>query len=185
MCASDHLLFFAREVRGRDSPPFWGISDRPDAPDGSCTAALCHGKRRFWLHLPDAPDNEFGFSFFDTEGRNAPRSLRVVIPRTRPYTAASPDEKLAQLAKKGTADAERFVTYHSRQPTRRDGRLVLRFGDVYVIASVKNFIVADSDDNMLFMIYRSSTATCTLKVSPAISPLWAFAWAVAIVTTDR
>jgi hypothetical protein len=63
--------------------------------------------------------------------------------------------------------------------------MVLSFGDGYVISSVKNFIIEDADENTLFMIYRSSAATCTVKVFPPISPLWAFAWSIAIVTTDR
>lgn len=189
MCANDQLLFFAKESKTRDSQAFWAISDRMDTFDPahpSYKGELFHGKKRFWLRVPGAADDEFGFSFYDTDGKIKPRCLRVVVPRTRPYTPVSPDVELAKLAKHGTADPETFITYHSKFPVRnKEGKMVLRFGEVFVIASVKNFIIEDADENLLFMIYRSSSATCTVKIYPPMSPLWAFAWALAIVTTDR
>jgi hypothetical protein len=114
------------------------------------------------------------------------RAFRVVVPKQRPYVAQVPEQELAYLAKHGSADKEQFITYSSKQPEKtQDGKLMLRFGDVYVLASVKNFIVEDEEKDPVFMCYRSSSATCTVKAWPPLTPLVAFAWAVAIVATDR
>jgi hypothetical protein len=188
MCANDQPLFFAKESRHRDSPPHFLITDHPNVTDETnpgCRAQLFHGKRRFWLQLKSAVDYEFGFSFFDLDKKNVARAFRVVMPIKRPYQPETPDLELSQLAKKGTADADKFVVYNSRLPERnREGKMVLRFGDVYVVASVKNFIVEDEKKGILFMIYRSSSSTCTVKAWAPLTPIMAFAWSLAIITTD-
>jgi hypothetical protein len=185
MCANDQPLFFAKE--GRGTPLHWLISDRNDVFDPiapSCRGLLFHGKRRFWLQIPGTADCEFGLSFYDIPGLRVTRAFRVVVAKGRPYTAESKELELARIAKQGTGDAEKFVNYASKQPEKNEkGKMILRFGDVFVVSSVKNFIVEQEDGQPLFMIYRSSSATCTVKAWAPLTPLVAFAWAVAIVTT--
>jgi hypothetical protein len=189
MCANDQPLFFSRECRHRDLPPHLLIADRPDVCDEAspgCRGQLFHGKRRFWLQLKGVADCEFGLAFFSLDGKNAARAFRVVIPNKRPYAPESKDLEIAQIAKRGDADPEKFTVYSSKTPDKdKDGKMMLRFGDVYVIASVKNFIVEDAKKGVLFMIYRSSSSTCTVKVWAPLTPVIAFAWAVAIITTDK
>jgi hypothetical protein len=173
MSMNDQPLFFAREVR--DGHPFWEIATTRDAPGG---LQMFHTKNRFWMH---EAGSAFGFSFISVEGRHAVRAFRAVLP-----TAANPGEvDLAELARSGTADPEKFVVLASKVPERGpDGRLVLKFGDVYVIASVKNFVVLNEQNATLFMIYRSSAATCTVQAREPVTPIMAFAWAIAIITKE-
>jgi hypothetical protein len=131
---------------------------------------------------PRRRDCDCGFAFIAVENRHSVRAFRAVLPREPPYAPQAPDMELAELARRGTADA-RFLVYASKVPERNaDGRLILRFGDVYVVASVKNFVVEDDDRDTMFMIYRSSSATCTVQAREPITPIMAFAWAIAIIT---
>jgi hypothetical protein len=186
LCANDQPLLFARPLRGK--PACWLVVDKEtisSPADGGCRGQLFHGKRRFWLQLRDVSDYEFGFSLYDTGGRHVARAFRVVVARNRPYAAPSKDRELAYLAKKGTAETENFITYASKLPRKtEDGKYLLSFGNAYVLTSVKNFIVEDENGKPLFMIYRSSSGTCTLKAWSPLTPIIAFGWAVAIITTD-
>jgi hypothetical protein len=56
---------------------------------------------------------------------------------------------------------------------------------VHVEPSLKNFIVEGRHGNQLFVIFRSSAGTCTVRAAPPFTPLMAFALAIAIVTTDE
>jgi hypothetical protein len=125
-------------------------------------------------------------SFYEPSECGRLRAFRVVMPKAPPYVAAERRLELSRMAKAGNADPEKFITYSSKLPTRKpDGRPMLSFGRVVVVPSVKNFIVEDADNKPLFMIYRVSSATCTVKVWPPITPLVAFGWAVAISTLSN
>jgi hypothetical protein len=181
MCVHDRVLFCAREGRARDGPAFWELSVGVDS--GSVCAQLFHGKNRFWLQRRGCSECDFGFSFIPVAGRHTVRAFRAVLPREPPYIASSPETELSVMAKQGTADPGRFIVYASKHPERGpDGRLVLRFGDVYVVASVKNFLVDDEDNNRIFMIYRSSSGMCTVQAREPITPMMAFGWAIAVIT---
>jgi hypothetical protein len=186
MCANDLPLFFAKAIRGKPASFLIADKDSVSSPtDSGCRGQLFHGKRRFWFQMRNTPDCEFGFSLYDVEGRHVARAFRVVVPKKRPYVAASPDLELAQLAKRGSADAENFITYASKLPEKnKQGKYTLQFGNVFVVPSVKNFMVEDENKDPMFMIYRASNSTCTVKAWPPMTPLVAFTWAVAVITTD-
>jgi hypothetical protein len=88
------------------------------------------------------------------------------------------------LAKTGRVD-NRFKVYSSKIPIKRGASAYLDFGTVHVQPSLKNFIVEGHHGRRLFVIFRSSGGTCTVKVAPPFTALVAFALAIAIVTTDE
>jgi hypothetical protein len=104
-----------------------------------------------------------------------------VFPKNRPYNPTQKELELGQLAKTGVVDPAQFTVYKSKIPTKGPGGgLILPFGtQVYVVASVKNFILEDESGRAVLSVFKSSGGTCTLKVSQPLSSLVAFAVAVA------
>jgi hypothetical protein len=84
------------------------------------------------------------------------------------------------------ADSDKFAVLRSRLPVRNvQGKLSLDFGDVFVVSSLKNFVVENEAGEVVLMIFRSSSGTCSLRVCERMSALAAFAIAIAIVVGDR
>lgn len=113
------------------------------------------------------------------------RVFRFILPP--PNTLYKPEDKkdnLSRLAKTGEHIPERFVVHQSQIPVKgENNHLRLDFGKNYVITSVKNFVVRDEEDNVVFMMFKSSADTCTVKFAPPLTPLTAFSIAVCIVTS--
>jgi hypothetical protein len=120
---------------------------------------------------------------FFTYGREQgeSRGFRIVYPKKRPYTPTQSELELGQLAKTGVADAAEFTIHQSKRPEPGPkGGLWLPFGkDVFVVSSVKNFMVEDENKRVIFALFKTSGLTCTLKVKEPMTPLVAFAVAVA------
>jgi hypothetical protein len=92
---------------------------------------------------------------------------------------------LSKIAVSGNIDAERFITLGSKFPVKsEEGRYSLSFGDVFVVSSLKNFIIEDEAQDLVFMSYKSSPATVSVRVRPTLSLLGAFALAIGIVVGE-
>jgi hypothetical protein len=151
-----------------------------------CRGSPAFSSRRWTLHRGDASGDELaGFAFYDIDGKwQAPRAFRLVLPTEADYRSASPDMELSRLARAGHV-GEGFIMLCSKLPmTATDGSLTLDFGiDAKVLPSVKNFIAEDPDGKRVFAIYKTSELTCNLTIEMPVTPLVAFALAVAIVST--
>jgi hypothetical protein len=107
------------------------------------------------------------------------------VPKEFPYQPATPEESLSRLAVSGNADP-RVEMMVSKFPRRtEDGKFLLSFGDVFVLKSLKNFIVEDEARELLFMSYKSSPATVSLRVRSTFSLVEAFALAIGIVVGEK
>jgi hypothetical protein len=185
-------IYFARGSVSSDVGQSWLITERDVDVDDPASAVVCgeisreKRTRRWTFRERSVPGDGFGLAFYDIgRKKRTARALRVVIPKeaVRPYQNTGKENELSRLAKLGQVD-DRFQLYSSKIPVERNGVAVLYFGAVYVEESLKNFIVEDEDSRQIFVIYKSSGGTCTVKAAPPFSPLMAFALAIAVVTTD-
>jgi hypothetical protein len=191
MADSINPIFFARPIGPMAAPSTWLITERDiaaaaDSPE--VIAVLSRGRpsflsRRWVLRCGD--NEALGFAFYDLKPRRrTSRAFRVVLPLATPYQSASPEKDLSALARAGEVEGD-FLLLCSKIPAKRpNGRIALSFGlNIIVQPSVKNFIVEDAEGTKVFVIYKASDETCTVRVMPPITPLFGFALAVAIVTT--
>jgi hypothetical protein len=94
--------------------------------------------------------------------------------------AALPGARLSWLARLGEA-ADGLRMYAATPPMKRRGRAIR---DLFVPPSQMDFAVEDSDRRQIFAIFRASAAKCRLRIIPPVTPIVAFAMAIAIVTSD-
>jgi hypothetical protein len=195
MSENDEVIYFAenKKVAGGRG---WVISTssaifQVGSDSWAGTLNIASNNRRFGLWVPNpsmpgVPMQHMGLAFYEVDDKRLKcRSFRMYIPTNSPYNPLTDEQDLAKLAAVGIPDP-RFTSYSSKLPQRtEEGKLILRFGDVFVMSSIKNFIVEDAQGTPLFMIYRSSSGTCSLKVRPPFTPLLAFAMGLAVITSDR
>lgn len=132
-----------------------------------------------------------GISFlqgFKVDLGNSARYVRVfrfvMPPPGTLYKPRDKKENLSRIAKCGSGIPNGFVVHQSQLPFKGENdNLRLDFGNNYVISSVKNFIVRDSNGNVIFMMFKSSADTSTLKFMAPLTPLTAFSIALCIVTS--
>jgi hypothetical protein len=192
MTAATSPVFFARPIGAVTVPCTWLITERdvpapPDSPEviGVLTRGRSSLLSRRWV-LRCGGNEELGFVFYDPTGkRRGVRAFRVVIPRAPPYRSESPETNLSSMARAGQVDNNNFLMLGSMIPFKKpDGKVALRFGQNIILQpSVKNFIVPDAEEKHVFVIYKSSDETCLVRAMPPITPLFAFALGVAIMTT--
>jgi hypothetical protein len=162
--------------------------DDAEGPSPTFIAQLSQNRQltRFNLKNTGATTESLGIGFFGCTKRCPARAFRAVLPKVEPYCPDSEDRGLSTMAKMGTADPENFTVYSSRLPVRNaEGKLTLSFGEVFVVRSLKNFIVDDEAGEVALMIFRSSSGTCSLKVAETMAPLTAFAIAIAVVVGEK
>jgi hypothetical protein len=184
MSAQDQPVFFARRFTFHVRGMMWAIASPGQGFDNPA-ARLYNCSRRFWLKDDDG--EMFGMHFYSLGGRrSAPRAFHFVLPNTVPYFPQTEQHELSRIAKAKASDSSAVRILSSKVPTMDpNGRTVLKFGKVFVVASVKNFVLEDEQERTLFMIYKFSDATCTVKVRAPLTPLMAFAMAIAIVNSNR
>jgi hypothetical protein len=184
MSAQDQPVFFGRRFTLGPTGATWSITP-PDQTFDNPTARLYNRSRRFWLK--GSSGEMFGMHFYNIDGRrSAPRAFHLVLPNIVPYIPPTEELGLSQIAKAKVAPWKAVRLLSSKLPTKKeDGRMCLSFGNVFVITSVKNFIVEDEQGETLFVIYRSSDTICTVKVRAPLTRLIAFGMAIAIISSDR
>jgi hypothetical protein len=183
MCVQDCPIFYAAKTSDKQFGATWVVSESV-SKDATACARLHNHARRFWMKTDQT--ELFGLHFYDVNRkRNAPRAFHLALPNTTPYVAATREAELSRIAKTGFngKDVEMFTT---KQPTiGSNGAVVLKFGNGFVVTSIKNFIIEDENGQTVFMIYKSSSSTCTVKAKLPVTPLMAFGIATAIITSDR
>jgi hypothetical protein len=186
MSQSDRPIFFA-QARKSGWDTTWIISTQLNSfqtTDPAYRAQLTQNRSasRFALRPVESNQDTLGIGFF-TEGMKSQfRAFRAVMPKSGQYEPPNNNASISRLAKKGQADAAQFVVWESKIPQKgAAGGFVLNFGEVFVLTSLKNFVVEDSNGEVIFMSYKSSEATCSVKIREPITPLIGFALAIAVV----
>jgi hypothetical protein len=127
-----------------------------------------------------------GVGFYEVVKTCPFRAFRVVVPKPGNRQSSMQGFDLSQLAQNGSADRTRFTVYSSKLPEKAEtGQYRLSFGNVYVMKSLKNFIVETENHETVFMIFRSSGGTCSVKVHEPVTLHMAFALAVAAVVGEE
>jgi hypothetical protein len=158
------------------------------ADDDSYLGRLTFAKKGYLLEIPGEKSPVCGLRFYDPHFEvSGTRAFRVVFPKELPYFPRERDLELCNLAKTGNADPGQFTTFATRLPTRTaDRRLFLPFGQgLAILASVKNFILVDENGDHVFVIYKSSPGACSVKFRSPITPVQAFAIAIACIAPER
>jgi hypothetical protein len=187
---NDLPVFFSKLVRN-GLKSHWLITRTPEDADRSPPSYIAQMSqsgtgRRFDLRTAGSGTDSVGIGFIGCTKQCPARAIVAVAPKVEPYWPGSEDRVLSRLAKAGTADFEKFRVYRSRLPARNsEGKLTLSFGEAFVVRSLKNFIVDDEQGQCVMMIFRSSSGTCSLKVSNEMPALTAFAIAVSVVIGDK
>jgi hypothetical protein len=191
MFENDIPVFFAKCVRNRWAVN-WIISNKVDCFDVNNSSTYIgrisqnRNSTRFSLQRSGFDTESLGLAFYVIKYDVPFRAFRFVLPKTEPYRPPSEEFELSRLAKVGEVDPNQFTLYSSVLPVKTaDGRLTLSFGDVFVLKSLKNFMVVDDTGEIIFMIYRSSEGTCSLRIREPITPLIGFAISIAIVTAGN
>jgi hypothetical protein len=176
MCERDRLVFSAAKTSDK-----WVISE--GVGPNACGRLHNHA-RRFWMRNDQT--ELFGLHFYNVNGRlNAPRAFHLALPIATPYAAETRDAELSRIAK-AAVNTKGVKLFATKQPTvRPNGAIILNFGNGFVITSIKNFIIEDESGQTVFLIYKSSGSTCTIKVKLPVTPLVAFGMAIAIITSIR
>lgn len=66
-----------------------------------------------------------------------------------------------------------------------DGNPINPFGSMFIVDSPKNYIINDENDQTIFMIFKSSEASYTIKSRFPFNPLMAFGLSIAIIEDCR
>jgi hypothetical protein len=192
MLQDDRALLFAKEAYFKDAGRCFVLSRRAgafDPQDGCCCGRLLTHQRSgaFTLELPRAQGHACAFAFFGLGARfRGAQALRIVIPRRPPHRPSS-DVELLNMATIGSTDRRLFAMMASRLPVPgADGKVAVQFPPgSFVIPSIKNFLIEDDAGRVAFSICRSSSETCSVHCCEPITPIIAFALAVAIVASYR
>jgi hypothetical protein len=145
----------------------------------------------------------FGMAFFHPPRMKSAKALCMVSALQHPYTPASKDDELSRVARDQLVralvrpreseeplslplDPTLYQCMRSRLPQRwPDGRLLLPFGAGHLMSSVKNFVVEDlPQGEPVFVIYKRTNETCTVKIAPKIGTAMGFAMAMAAIVTS-
>lgn len=195
MTKNDRKLYFAKggKVKGLGKGFIFSSSTNFQAGSDDCIGVLIArgGKSRFSLYDKNCENELLGLGFYgvgeSVSGgdmkRFLGRAFRIAIPEQGQWVPQGKEDELSRIAKMNEQrPSVRIIP--SKLPVRTDGRLVMKFGDVFVISSIKNFVV-ELEGRTVFMIYKSSSGTVTVKIAPPITPVMAFGLAVAIISSDK
>lgn len=130
-----------------------------------------------------------GISFIDLNGDDSRiRYFRIAIPDEGYEYIPNVNEKdkdLSKIANIGHS-LPNIKVYSSALPKKHpNGRLTLDMGPYQVKRSLKNFIIRDEDNNILFLIFKSLDGICKIKAYPPFTPIVTFGLGVAILTSMK
>lgn len=135
----------------------------------------------------DTPHQLAGISFIDLPGDDSRiRFFRVAIPiEGCQYIPSTKDEDLARVANIGQVKPNVQIWSSALPKKHKNGKLTLDMGPYQVKRSLKNFIIRDDKDNIMFLIFKSFDGVCKIKASPPFTPIIAFGLGVAILTSMK
>jgi hypothetical protein len=186
MCRNERPIFFAKHTHVKGVGSCWAISTDSKVYDASspCFAGrlICKGiGSGYLLEVPGEETPVFGLKFCKVpQYIKLVRFFRVVFPKNQPYRPIGKKQQLCSLAKTGNVDPALFTMYSSKIPVMQPGgRLTMAFGvGLEILCSIKNFIVVDEQGETVFVVYKSSPGTCSVKFREPLSSIQAFAIAI-------
>ncbi|OHT09144.1 hypothetical protein TRFO_22163 [Tritrichomonas foetus] len=196
MTFNDQVVYYSKETKTAIGKCHIICTDRQlDRYSSSYVGSIKKSQRlsRFTLYVPAGEQygtkeaEMLGMAFYDETGIKdfKGRTFRFAIPKTTPYFPANKQMNLSRIAL-ANVQSDDIKLYHSKLPEILPGnKHILQFGKVYIVRSVKNFIVEDEQGNVIFMIYKSSDGICSVRIAPPITPLIAFAISIAIITSPK
>ena len=110
------------------------------------------------------------------------KMLRIAFcDNDKPNYPISERRELLKIAKSGEAIKD-IKQYINKIPsTGPDGKPVNMFGSTFVLDSIKNYLINDDKDELLFAIYKSAESLYTVKAKYPITPLMAFSLSISII----
>jgi hypothetical protein len=127
-----------------------------------------------------------GIAFIHGENvRKHARKMRIVMEKSHPLSDSI--RRLSVYADNDSfpIDNEDYLKLNSILPeVGVDGELYLRFGNIDVIPSIKNFII-NSHSTSIFSLYKISEDVFSLNFVAPFSPLTAFSVAIAAFCSKK
>lgn len=151
---------------------------------------------RFTLFVPAGEEHQtreseiMGIAFYDYKDETCNkvfrgRTFRLAMPKTFPYFPANKEMNLSRLAMREIVSDD-ILLFRSKLPTEiGNNKYRLDFGNVYVVSSIKNFVIENDDHQIIFMIYKSANGICSVRFAAPFNSLMAFGLAIAIITSQR
>lgn len=116
------------------------------------------------------------------ENKTKCRTFRVVLPTEAAHYPITEAKELARIAESGEV-MPKLIQFITKVPSiGPDGAPVNLFEGIFLVDSVKNFVIHDQDGAVLFMLYKSADRTFNVKGKAPFTPLSVFALAVAIIS---
>lgn len=90
--------------------------------------------------------------------------------------------ELSRIAEDLEAQFEKIINYVNQPPLLdSEGNAIDQFGGLYVVDSQKNYIICNENNQPIFMIFKSSEASYSVKIKPPFNPIMAFGLSIAII----
>jgi hypothetical protein len=188
LMADERAIYFASPTKDGI-----GIADKailPDATPEFLAVVQIHGRgKRATVVSPqlekpfdDRPAQLLGMTYVSLpDNKTKNRTFRVALARDEAYYPITKAKELARVAEREDASARFWIFANKLPAIAPDGRVVSPFGNVYLVESAKNFVVCNENDEMIFMVYKSTERTFSVKGKPPFTPLTAFALSLAII----
>jgi hypothetical protein len=190
LMADETAIYFASSTKDGI-----GIASKPILPDSLpefLAVVQIHGRgKRATIVSPqlekafdDRPAQLLGLSYVSLpDNKTKYRTFRIALPRDEAHYPITKAKELTRLAE-ADASSAKFWIFPNKLPTiAPDGRVISPFGNVYLVESAKNYVVCNESENdeMIFMLYKSSERTFNVKGNAPFTPLTAFALSLAII----
>ncbi|KAK8891570.1 hypothetical protein M9Y10_028783 [Tritrichomonas musculus] len=133
------------------------------------------------------PPQLAGISFIDLSGDDSRiRYFRLAIPEEgNIYNTQNKENDLSRLASIGNPVPGVRIWSSSLPKKHENGKLTLDMGPYQVKRSLKNFVIRDTDESILFLIFKTVNGICKIKTRKPITPIVAFGLGVAIMTSMK
>ena len=128
-----------------------------------------------------------GIAFFDMKGKDRQmRSFRLALPTSDKFYDFNNKEKdLSRIALKGVEVDGVEIYSNSKPDVLANHKLFLDMGPYEKKRSLKNFMIKDNNDKVMFIIFKVVHGMCKVKSREPITPIVAFALSVAAITSCK
>jgi hypothetical protein len=192
MMASESAVYFANPAKDTDgflitSTP---IQNSEVLPPAVAIVRKHHRGKRFSVVDPnlekpfdDRAPEILGMCYIHLpENKTKCRTFRVAMPMAGAHYPVTEAKELARVAETGEI-MEKVIQFVTTVPAiGPDGVPINLFGGMFLVESVKNFVIHDENEVVLFMLYKSAERTFNVKGKAPFTPLTVFALAVAIIS---
>lgn len=192
-CFNDQVVFFATEHKDHLSK-FFAITKETDS---SVESSTFQGLVREYVNRYIIVSNEtkphddrdgelVGIAIMASpEKKSKTRLLNIALPTSgKPHFAVSQRRSLSNIAALESPPPNGFVRFNGHSFIKENEQIEesYTFDKIYIISSVKNFIVLDENKRIILMIYKTSGTNFGMKFRHPITPLMAFGIGIAVVS---